>query len=88
MSSPATLEDALAERDQALGDLATARAENEALRSLLLSLGEPEPANYPDGTAPADPPLRYVLVDALHSRAEPVVAAGRLALAALRRNSK
>ncbi|MGV3620975.1 MAG: hypothetical protein ACO1OB_09160 [Archangium sp.] len=88
MSAPATLEAALTERDLALADLATARAENEALRALLLSLGEPQPANYPATAAVGEPPLRYAVIDALHSRATPLFAAGRLMFSALRRKTK
>jgi outer membrane protein TolC len=68
-----TIEDELhaarVERDQAIAQLALARAELDALKRSLDRRGEPEPPLYPDATAPdLQPPLRYVLADALHAR--------------------
>lgn len=65
------------ERDQALTELARARAELDALRRALATRGEPEPPLYPDTAAPGlAPPLRYVVVDrvndALKRLVEPV----------------
>lgn len=63
----ARLERAEQERDQALGGLALARAELDALKLALKSRGEPEPALYPNDAAPGlAPPLRYVVVDYLN----------------------
>ncbi len=67
-NADARLAQALRERDDALAELATARAESEALRRLLASLGETEIPNYPRGTAPGKPPFRYVMVDAANAR--------------------
>lgn len=55
------------ERDQALTELARARAELDALRRARATRGEPEPPLYPDTAAPGlAPPLRYVVVDRIN----------------------
>jgi len=61
------LEHAERERDEALTQLARARAELDALRRALATKGEPEPPLYPDTAAPGlAPPLRYVVVDRIN----------------------
>lgn len=68
------LELAERERDKALLELGHARAELDALRRALESRGEPEPPLYPNTAAPGlAPPLRYVLVDALHGAVKGVI---------------
>lgn len=57
------LKAALAERDQALLQLAAAREELNALRLAARNAGERAPAPYPVSSGLGPPPLRYVLVD-------------------------
>ncbi|MEN9799819.1 MAG: hypothetical protein RL653_3516 [Pseudomonadota bacterium] len=59
------MERALSERTAALVE---AREEVDALRRALAGRGHEEVPAYPAGTTPGAPPLRYVLVDAVHVR--------------------
>ena len=61
------LDAALEERDAALTALARVQAELDQLRLQLLSADEPEPPNYPASAEPGNPPLRYLMVDEVHS---------------------
>jgi hypothetical protein len=58
------LEQALSER---AAELVEAREQLEALRLALPGREAEVLSNYPAGTTPGQPPLRYVLVDAVHS---------------------
>jgi hypothetical protein len=79
------LEEALAERDRALEQLARARVELDALKLSLLRAGEEPPPLYPNTAAPGlEPPLRYVLVDALNDRLKQALGAGRALLRRVR----
>lgn len=56
------------ERDKSLTQLAEARAELDALKRAEMTAGEPDPPLYPNSVAAGlEPPLRYLLVDALNA---------------------
>lgn len=63
---------ALAERDEALLQLARERELTNALRLQQRSGAEVVP-DYPPGTSPGDPPLRYRLADSLNASAKRVL---------------
>jgi hypothetical protein len=68
------LNQALAQRDKALQELATVKAELAALKLAQSRANEPAPPDYPPSANPAEPPpLRYVLVDKLHERLSPLL---------------
>ncbi|MFZ5444655.1 MAG: hypothetical protein ACOZQL_31970 [Myxococcota bacterium] len=61
------LAEALRERDIALAQLASERARHNALR-LYLEWGQEQPLpDYPPGTGPGEPPLRYQWADRVNS---------------------
>ena len=57
------LNEALAERDAALAQVADLRAQLDNARVLARHLGEEAPKAYPVSAGLGAPPLRYVLVD-------------------------
>lgn len=70
MSAPgcprcAELERTLTERTQ---ELLEVREQLDALRRALPGRPQEEITAYPAGSTPGQPPLRYVLVDAVHGR--------------------
>jgi hypothetical protein len=67
------LRQALAERDQALLELARARADLDALHLAIKRSGEPEPRPYPISAGLEGPALRYVLADALNDTVKPLL---------------
>ena len=69
----ARLEQALAERDEALLDLAKERELTNALRLSARSRDEPEPMPYPPSAGLGEPPLRYRVADAANDTAKGVL---------------
>ncbi len=57
------LNDALAERDAALAQVADLRAQLDNARVMAQRVGERAPVAYPVSSGLGAPPLRYVLVD-------------------------